>query len=208
MKSWSSCLIWALKTSNWKNPKRISTCEASDPKLKDIHVSVHGHTDDRHQVYRCQQHSTTQASICTSMQPWGHFIISGSKELMSPWQACSSTAHMVSPENERKRRPNYVAPYTYRDTVALTRGACTTNLAKRKWCPSSPEPEEKKPFIAFGDAIFSQTMAGCKSGMVKRCRKVLRRAERHGLLVMVPIDEHNTSKVWRKSAFAFSTWIN
>jgi hypothetical protein len=51
-------------------------------------------------------------------------------------------------------------------------------------------------------------MAGCKSGMVKRCRKVLRRAERHGLLVMVPIDEHNTSKVWRKSAFAFSIWIN
>jgi hypothetical protein len=109
----------------------------------------------------------------------------------------------VTPENERKRRPNYVAPYTYRDTVALTRGACTTNLAKRKWCPSSPEPEEKKPFIAFGDAIFSQTMAGCKSGMVKRCRKVLRRAERHGLLVMVPIDEHNTSKVWRKSTFPF-----
>jgi hypothetical protein len=91
----------------------------------------------------------TIASICTSMQPWGHLIISGSKELTSPCQACSLTAHMVTPENERKKRANYVAPYTYRDTVALTRGACTTILAKRKSCPSSPEPEKKKPFIAF-----------------------------------------------------------
>jgi hypothetical protein len=224
----------------------------SDPGLRDIHVSVDGHTGDRHQVllmsttqyYAIAGYNKTMLKMrkrrkkdgidaiegnlsspkTVSLKTFGDYLQSLLPHLPRLFRFYShehtalrllsyigrrqradesmasvfvNSAYGNSGKRTKKRRPNYVAPYTYRRYCGSNEeAACTTALAKRKWRPSSPEPDQKIPLIAFGDAMFAQTMAGCKSGMVKRCRKVLLRAERHGLSVMVPIDENNTSKVW------------
>ncbi|KAH8555839.1 hypothetical protein BGW37DRAFT_478765, partial [Umbelopsis sp. PMI_123] len=58
--------------------------------------------------------------------------------------------------------------------------------------------QNKIPIIAFGDALFATSLKGSKSGIARRCRKLLRGAERQGLLVFMPIDEYNISQLQRK----------
>ena len=66
----------------------------------------------------------------------------------------------------------------------------------RKWKKSVGISDQNKiPIIAFGDALFATSLKGSKSGIARRCRKLLRGAERQGLLVFILIDEYNISQV-------------
>lgn len=64
-----------------------------------------------------------------------------------------------------------------------------------KWAPQGFTVDNRIPMIAFGAITFSQTMRGTISGLARRCYKALKTAEAEGLLVVLDIDEYNTSQV-------------
>ncbi|KAI9472441.1 MAG: hypothetical protein EXX96DRAFT_643209 [Benjaminiella poitrasii] len=64
-----------------------------------------------------------------------------------------------------------------------------------KWTPQEFTSDNRIPLIAFGRITFSQTMRDTVSGLARRCYKALKTAEKEGLLVVVDIDEYNTSQV-------------
>lgn len=183
---------------------------ASDPGLRDIHVSVDGHMGDCHQVlsmstaqyYAIAGYNKTMLKMRKRRKKDGIDAIEGI--LSSPKTASLTTfgdylqsllpylprlfrfyshehaalrllnyigrqranesmasvfvlsAYGNSGKRAKKWRPNYVAPYTYRRYCGSNEEAvCTTALAKRKWRQSSPEPDQKIPLIAFGNAMFA-----------------------------------------------------
>ncbi|KAG1472420.1 hypothetical protein G6F56_001547 [Rhizopus delemar] len=67
-----------------------------------------------------------------------------------------------------------------------------------KWAPQGFTVDNRIPMIAFGAITFSQTMRGTISGLARRCYKALKTAEAEGLLVVLDIDEYNTSQVCSK----------
>ena len=74
-----------------------------------------------------------------------------------------------------------------------------------KWSPEWLIVDEQIPMLAYGAAVFAQTMRGKKSGVARRCFKKLKEAEKNGLLVVVLVDEFRTSKVrnYYKKNFIF-----
>ncbi|RCI02210.1 hypothetical protein CU098_002321, partial [Rhizopus stolonifer] len=63
-----------------------------------------------------------------------------------------------------------------------------------KWSPQGFTVDNSIPMIAFGAITFSQTMRGTISGLARRCYKALKMAEAEGLLVVLDVDEYNTSQ--------------
>jgi hypothetical protein len=62
------------------------------------------------------------------------------------------------------------------------------------WKPAVFEKSPKAPFIVFGDAMFGRKnlvhIRGKKNGVVGVLWKALKRKEREGKLVAIPIDEY------------------
>src|ERR1700722_19861894 len=64
-----------------------------------------------------------------------------------------------------------------------------------KWRPSNAGTTGRIPLIAWGHAKFNTNVRGKPAGYSKRCRSLLKQQEQCGRIVVVPIDEFNTSQV-------------
>lgn len=91
-----------------------------------------------------------------------------------------------------------IFPHLYRESSVRT----TLNRqgpGPQHWKPAAYEESAKAPFIVFGDAMFGRKnlvhIPGKKHGVVGVLWKALKRKEREGKLVAIPIDEYYTSQV-------------
>lgn len=66
-----------------------------------------------------------------------------------------------------------------------------------KWqkAPTNNDPT-KVPVIGFGSGRFGRRQYGGKpAGLAEKCRKLLKKAEQEGKLIVMDINEYNTSQV-------------
>ncbi|KAI8330330.1 hypothetical protein BC941DRAFT_518221 [Chlamydoabsidia padenii] len=70
-------------------------------------------------------------------------------------------------------------------------------IKERKWKKaSSAHNSSKVPVVVFGAATFGRnTFKGKPAGLADKCRKILQKADKDGRLVLIDMDEFNTSHV-------------
>lgn len=110
------------------------------------------------------------------------FVNGGKKYQKEPF---ANADHTDRPKKKRKRRRKG------KKKEEKGKGKQKTN--KRK--PKPLVQDQKIPLVGLGSAVFPSTMRGTLPGLAKRLVKVLKRAEKEGLLVVVPVQEHLTSRV-------------
>ncbi|SAL96236.1 hypothetical protein, partial, partial [Absidia glauca] len=79
-----------------------------------------------------------------------------------------------------------------------TASAPSTSSHASRFHKAAFTPSPAIPLLGMGDGSFAMTMRGTKPGMASRVKKVLKRAELEGKLVLVPVNESYTSKICSK----------